>query len=230
MPAADWRKYEVSFLKYWLNTKTADVLYSMTPKISRNTILDNSLMQLSLYPIYQQIIKGGGLPVHCGLLEKEEGGFLLVAPSGMGKSTCCRRIPSPWSSLSDDTALVVDNGRDRYNVHPLPTWSDFFYNRNCRRIWDVQKGYPLEAVFFLSRAKCDKVIPVGKHMAAACIYHSATEILNRIFMAFAPAESRVLKKQVFKNSCRLARAIPCYNLQVNLSGRFWDKIEKVINA
>ena len=36
------------------------------------------------------------------------------------------------------------------------------------------------------------------------------------------------KKLIFGNACELAKHIPCYILRVHITGKFWQKIEKVL--
>lgn len=78
-----------------------------------------------LNPIFRQIIDYGGTCYHGGLIEYQGQGILLSGPSGTGKSTCCRRIPSPWQALSDDECLISWHDQ-HYQVQPLPTWSAFW--------------------------------------------------------------------------------------------------------
>jgi hypothetical protein len=37
-----------------------------------------------------------------------------------------------------------------------------------------------------------------------------------------------LRKNLFENSCRLAKAVPAFRLKASLKGRFWEKIEEVL--
>jgi SynChlorMet cassette protein ScmC len=86
-------------------------------------------MCIILDPIFMQVIDTGALPLHAGLVEREGRGALLAGPSGIGKSTCCAKIPAPWNAHSDDETIVLRDSIGRFVAHPFPTWSDNFHNR-----------------------------------------------------------------------------------------------------
>ena len=62
-------------------------------------------MQVGL-AIAHEVQKRGGVLVHGGLAELHGQGVILAAPGGTGKTTASTRLPAPWHSLCDDTALI----------------------------------------------------------------------------------------------------------------------------
>jgi len=193
----------------------------------RNPELDIVRMWTSLYIIYLQVQESGGLPLHAALVERDGKGILLVGPGGSGKSTLCRRLPRPWCALSDDQALIVRDARKRYLAHPIPTWSDYLWQRSERRC-NVEHHVLLAAIFFIKQAGCDKVIPIGEGEAAAFINYSSTEVSRPIWCDLDVEEKWTVKMKIFGNACKLARAVPAYILHAGLNSQFWDEMEKVL--
>jgi SynChlorMet cassette protein ScmC len=152
-------------------------------------------------------------------------GVLIAAAGGTGKSTCSTRIPKPWRSLGDDLAFVMPDVQG-YNVHPFPTWSNFFFDRP-QRSWNVQEHAVLDTFFFLEQAQEDSVEAIGKGDAAMRIYNSSMQICTPMFRMVG-ADALPLKQQVFNNACDMSKSIPSYILKVKLTGRFWEEMDRVL--
>ena len=169
----------------------------------------------------------GGLAFHGGLVEREGLGFLLSAPSGTGKSTCCDRLPPPWRVWSDDEALVVRSGGDEFSAHPLPSWTHRI-NRLSDRTWDTQSSLPLAAIFYLEQSESDELQPIDPGRSAVlananvCRYYQYS-------LDYGDSEHRRFHQLAFDNACELAKSVPAYILRNNLNGRFWEKMEGVIS-
>ena len=56
---------------------------------------DIEAMRHLLLPLYLDTLRRGGFPVHAALAERDGRGILLAGRGGIGKSTCCRRLPFP---------------------------------------------------------------------------------------------------------------------------------------
>jgi SynChlorMet cassette protein ScmC len=181
----------------------------------------------ALYPIFFQAQINGGLPLHAALLEWDRKGIIITAPSGTGKSTCSRRVPSSWHALCDDQTLIVCDSAGRYLAHPFPTWSEYAKGR-CDRSWDVQRHIPLTAIFILQQSEIDFIKKLGQGEAAPLIYHSARYIIQRNLDYLKPDDLDFARKMLFENACRMARLVPAYLLGASLTGRFWEKIENVM--
>jgi SynChlorMet cassette protein ScmC len=224
LPKTGWRVQEIYNVRFWFRPDLTDIICELG---SDNKDLDLVMMRHSLYPIYQGVLDSGGLPFHAGLIEREGKGVLLAAPRNTGKSTCCQRIPEPWQALCDEETLIVRNGQKRYLAHPFPTWSNKF-TKNSEQTWNVEEHVSLEAVFFLEQAAIDAAIPLGQGEGAVSIYQSAMQVFYRYWHDLDPSELRVRNKDLFANSCKLAKTVPTFKLRVSLKGRFWEEIEKVL--
>jgi SynChlorMet cassette protein ScmC len=187
------------------------------------------LMLFSFY-IYGRAEGRFGLPLHAALLEKNNSGFAIIAPSGRGKSTCSRRVPAPWKSLCDDECLVVRDKAGLYYAHPFPTWSLFLGKEaeGFEKRWDVQRGVPLKGIFMLEQSLRDEVVPMSEAEAAVHIYKSACQTCPRIWSYYSPEEVRASKKLLFENACMMSKSIPAFILRASLTGMFWEHMEKAI--
>ncbi len=185
-------------------------------------------MRHLLLPLYLDTLDHGGLPVHAALVERDGRGILLAGRSGIGKSTCCRRLPLPWRGLADDLALVIRDSSGRYRAHPLPTWSAV--RSGFEGTWDVSRSVPLEAVFFLDQSGSDEVVPVGRGAAAVGCSQSANEVLRSVGPFRLDGRQLNVGSRVFENAADLFLALPAFQLRVSLTGRFWEKIDEVLTG
>lgn len=229
-PKKEWETWYAKPVRFWHHRDVADVICEIgcTEKGNQN-IMDIVIMWRALHPVYQRVLKTGGLPFHAALIEWQGKGVLLAAPGGTGKSTCCRRIPSPWKALCDDETLIVRDNRGQYFVHPFPTWSKYLWE-NSEETWPVQQYLPLAAVFFLEQAQTDEIVPIGQGQAAVFTYQSALQVCSRNWKTLVKNEGLASKKDLFNNSSTLAQVIPAYILRVSLQGRFWEKMEMVLRG
>ncbi|MEK7397557.1 MAG: SynChlorMet cassette protein ScmC [Candidatus Poribacteria bacterium] len=226
-----WELHDLGATRFWIHHDVPDVIceigYKKDCKYDCDYEYDIVKMLQSLYPIYQRELNSGGLPLHAGLIERKDKGILLAAPGGTGKSTCCRRIPPPWHPLCDDETLIVFDGMGQYIVHPFPTWSERIQKRS-ERTWDIQQHIPLSAIFFLEQAKNDEVISIGQGQAAILINQMANQVCYRNWKNLDLEKQALFRKELFSNSCELAKKIPAFILRVSLSGQFWEEIESVL--
>ena len=185
-------------------------------------------MRHLLLPLYLDILDHGGLPVHAALVERDGRGILLAGRSGIGKSTCCRRLPLTWRGLADDLALVIRDSSGRYRAHPLPTWSAV--RSGFEGTWNVSRSVPLEAVFFLDQSGSDEVVPVGRGAAAVGCSQSANEVLRSVGPFRLDGRQLNVGSRVFENAADLFLTLPAFQLRVSLTGRFWEKIDEVLTG
>ena len=219
-----WKVRDIGDARFWSRLDGSEVICEMATGDER---LDILMMRCSLYPIYQTAHDAGGLPFHAGLIERDGIGILLAAPAGTGKSTCCRRLPSPWRARCDDETLIVRDEKKRYLAHPFPTWSDHLPERS-QRTWNVEAYVPLSAIFFLEQADLDEVVPIGQGEAAMHIVGSVGHVHRRTLCYLDREEAKSLRIKSFKNACEVAKSIPAFKLRVSLKGRFWEKIEEAL--
>ena len=186
---------------------------------------DVEAMRHVLLPLYLDTLRRSGFPVHAALAARAGRGILLAGRGGIGKSTCCRRLPFPWVGLADDLALVIRDASGEYRAHPLPTWSAV--RSGCEGTWDVGRSVPLDAVFFLDQAGSDEVVPLGEGVAAVGCSRSATQVLQSVG-PFQVVGLRLSTMRLFENAADFSLAVPAYLLRVSLTGRFWEKIDEVL--
>jgi len=225
LPRDGWKARNLGALKLWSHCDVSDVICETRPE--RNHDLDIIRMWLSLHPIYMRAQDSGGLPMHAALVVKNGIGVLLSAPGATGKSTCCRRLPLPWQALCDDETFIVQNSQKKYWAHPFPTWSHLL-RKDFEHTWNVERSFPLSAIFFLERGETDVAIPIGQGEATILITQSARDVWRRSWRNLARGEERALRNQLFDNACQLAKAVPAFSLRASLNGRFWEKMERVL--
>jgi SynChlorMet cassette protein ScmC len=225
LPRIGWKVRKFPAIQIWSHLDVPDVLCEIGH--DKGYELDILRMLLGVYPIFERAQCSGGLPLHAGLVERNGNGILLAASGSIGKSTCCRRFRSPWKPLCDDESLVVRNDRKQYQVHPFPTWSDYLMKRS-KQTWNVQYHLPLSAIFFLEQAEADEVVPMGLGEAAVYITQSAHQVYHTNWRKLTSEDVRALRKEIFQNSCELAKAVDAFKLRLSLKGRFWEKIEAVL--
>jgi SynChlorMet cassette protein ScmC len=221
-----WAVDDPASLRVWCTESIPDVICEVSRHDEVEEIQFLS-MWYTLLPIYQRSICLGGLPFHAGLVELDGRGVLLAAPGDKGKSTSCRRLPEYWRTLCDDEALVVADRHKKYRAHPFPTWSEYLWKRS-EKTWNVQYSLPLSAIFFLEQAKNDSVEPLGDGHAAVLMTESASQIYEKFWRRSDQKDQREFREELFNNACTMAKKIPCYRLYVNLHGRFWEKMEEVL--
>jgi SynChlorMet cassette protein ScmC len=225
LPSNGWNASDLLYLRVWSHREVPDVICELGPQEGEKESFLS--MRMALQPVYQRTQDLGGLPLHAALVERNGFGVLLAARGGIGKSTCCRRLQDPWQPLCDDEVLVVCHSQNGYLAHPFPTWSDYFADR-FDRTWNIEKYVPLKALFFLEQSETDEVVPMGRGQSAVLVYQSATEVCHRNWMKVDCEEVSNFRKNLFENSCRLAKAIPAFRLKASLKGRFWEKIEEAL--
>jgi len=220
-----WPSRELTFVVTWFHPKTPDIYCELLN--SQNHYLEVMMMAQSLFLFYSAATEQGGIPLHSALAEKDGAGILLVGRGGIGKSTCCRRLPSYWTVMCDDETLIVRDRLNSYVAHPFPTWGDYLLKRS-RGTWNVSKSVSLSAVFFLDRAGVDSVHPVGRGEAAVLLNQSATQVCARQMDRLDDEVRREWRKALFENASDLARSVPAFRLRVSPEGDFWREIETVL--
>ena len=163
----------------------------------------------------------GALLIHGALVELHGRGTILAGPSGVGKSTACRRLPQPWKVLSDDTCLAVPTPAGDYMAHPWPTWSALT-SGDRHTTWDVQRGTPLSGIGFLVRGNADQLeeLPVLEALGSLLRVTEQGSILT--LYGIRPAERKEFRIQQFESASRMAPRMTCRKLTISLDGAFWD--------
>lgn len=232
-------------LYVWTNQATGDFaadgfatgpLCCFLPPPVHNDALVLSMAYIGL-AIARAELARGGLLLHGALAAAPAhppGGVLLAGGGGVGKSTASRRLPLPWQSLSDDCSLVVRDERGGYLAHPWPTWSRLFDAQDggpgAGGRWEVQRGLPLRAIFFLSQANEERVDPLAPTVAIAYLLESVRQVSAVLTRNLPSAEAQTLFAAQLAAAEQLVRTVPAYTLRVSITGAFWQEIENVLAA
>jgi SynChlorMet cassette protein ScmC len=186
-------------------------------------------LNLCMAPLYRHAVRVGGFPAHGALVERQGKGYLLSGPSQQGKSTCCSRLPPPWTVLCDEQALVLRREDGGFLAHPLPTWNNFLGKGEQRR-WNTERAVPLAGIFFLHKASEDAVEPLERARAAVLLYDAAMYKYRFAMAGAAQEEIRAERAALFGSTCDAAQRIPSFTLQVSLHGRFWEEMVGVVGS
>ena len=225
LPRSGRSSINLGVLRLWFHPACNDIFCYLSPKNDHvTTVLQ---MQRILVPIFLHACHGGGMPFHAALVESSGRGVLLVGSGGAGKSTCCRRLPSTWSVLGDDAALVLENGFGNYRGQPLPTWSNHLFSRGTRVV-SMNRSVCLSALVFLEQAKTNELVPLAKGEAAALATQSALETFYQVWWQMGSDKERRLRTTLFDNAAALVKSLPTYRLRSTVYGRFWERIEEVL--
>jgi hypothetical protein len=173
-----------------------------------------------------QSLARGGILLHGALAVRDGAGFVLAGPSGVGKSTASRRLPSPWRSLSDDCVLVVRDSNGLYWAHPWPTWS-FLRDKGLVKSWPVGQAVPLKALLFLRQSPFDRAEPVTITPAAALVMESAFQLARAVALRPGDDANRAICRKYLRAAWALAAAVPAFRLDISKTGRFWTEVERV---
>ncbi|HGE69725.1 TPA: SynChlorMet cassette protein ScmC [Candidatus Poribacteria bacterium] len=222
----EWKAYDYNACRIWYGVQSNDVIVEYK---SQEPSKDDKYvaMWITLCFVYLKCLKIGALPTHSGLAEYNGKGVLFVAPGGTGKSTTCRRLPSPWKALCDDENLIMPDKDNKFRVHPFPTWSDYFWDRANNK-WDIHQSVPLSAIFFLERADNDEVVQLPKDKSSIYMTGTAYQVLAKAIIRMSKDEQSEIMRQVFNNAFDILNSVPVYKLNISLTGRFWEKIEQVL--
>ncbi len=215
---------QVQMTRVCSNSLIVDVVFNREPGIEIIGMLE------LFYLLYASVMNRGGLPFHAALAEYGGRAYLLAGQSGQGKSTCSKRLQDVgggWRSLCDDEVLVRFDGVKGYYAHPVPTWSDFMFDKQSPRCWSVGEGYPLSGLFLLDHGSVDRLVPVERSAErVSAVVESSRQIWLRYFRDDT-AMRRKAFGQLFDNACTLASQVPVYRFSVSLGGMFWQELEKV---
>lgn len=165
----------------------------------------------------------GGILLHGALIERNGCGVILAGAGGVGKSTACQRLRSPWRAVSDDLTVVIPDAQGNFWAHPWPTWSRFMFG-GSGGTWPVQQAIPLQGVCLLAQADEDRIEPVGGGQAVGRLLQSA-EQADSLMTPLSADARRCRRLQRFESLCAMARTVPCAMLHMSLTGAFWDELE-----
>jgi hypothetical protein len=170
-------------------------------------ILENFFRVLTAY----RLLAGGGALLHSAGVVDGGAAFLLLGPSGTGKTTASRLCRERGGTvLSDDlNAVRLIGGIAR--VEKLPFTGD---------LGDPGGGpgiYPLRAVLRLVQGTEDRLLPLSPARALAALA-AASPYANR---------DPWRREPLLATLEGLARSVPAYELTFSLGGGLWDILRRI---
>lgn len=227
LPEAERNRMSVCFSRKAVRLFRQDHSAQWFLVIPENILFDRNtrivLMWLILYPFLLQCLTNGALPVHASSAARNGKSIMVPAAGDTGKTTTVRRLKAPWLELGDDSALLLPRGQG-YELHPLPTWSEFIYGTNPHSSWDFEKGTALDGIFFLQQADQDRAEALSVPVATMRLYSSALEAMGYWKKQFGPD----LKTIIFETAEAIARLTPAFILHATLHGDVQKSIENVL--
>jgi hypothetical protein len=85
----------------------------------------------------------------------------------------------------------------------------------------------LRALFLLEQSAQDRIEPLSRSKAAIALTEACAQALAPHYM-ISLRGGTALRSRIFENAVALAGTAPAFRLQVSLTGRFWEKIEEVL--
>lgn len=222
-----WEPNNLGLVRFWTSSKRSDLVGELLNSPAREIAI--LTMEQALQPLYSEAVKSSGIPLHGALVALDGQGVVLAGANDAGKTTACCRLPSRWKVLSDDETLLIRGKEEGYVAHPLPTWSDHWRSRSGQGC-DMSQRVSLAAIFVLQQAPCVEVLPMGPARGAARINESARQASFWRLRAPGPHGQGLWSTALFDNACEIARKVPAYTLRLNLSGRFWEPIERLLSC
>ena len=227
LPDSQWELQDFRCLAFYTHPDASDLICVLNEPV--NETIKYIQMYRSLQPIYKKLLNAGCLPVHAACANLSGKGIIIAAPGNTGKSTCSRRLPTPWKSLCDDETLIMKHEKGFY-LHPFPTWSDYFEQRTPS-VFPVEKSTPCSALFFLEQGTQDQVTLLPKSEATVRLCEAAKQMCNGRLRSHKKEDTEYTKMmymQIFNTACVITKDIPAYQLQATKNGRFWEHIESIL--
>lgn len=229
LPLSNWHHCYSQDAEWWVaDTVPAQTVCALPPALTYRRFPQQFREVISgiLFCVYWHQLVEGGIPLHAALLEHRGRAALIVAPGGTGKTTCYQRVPPPWRGVCDEEVLVVPTSSGVWRAHPMINITDFAV-RGKRIQHDIQRGYPLEGLFFLEQGSADTVTALGQGEAAARLFRAATEVIIR-YRGWHCYQRNAFRLHQFANASTLACGVSCYKLTATLTGKFWKKMEPTL--
>ncbi|AFM27896.1 SynChlorMet cassette protein ScmC [Desulfomonile tiedjei] len=222
---ANWNRVRPGLSRFWSPPRGNDLVCELLNTASEK--LEVLMMGEVVHPVYLKAAQSGGLPIHGALIALDGRGVVLAGANDAGKTTSCSRLPDRWKVLCDDETLVMKGEGNQYRAHPFPTWSNLLRSglgASC----DISRSVPLSAFFFLQKATSPEIVSLGRGHAAARINESADEVWTWRGQYLESKQLRAWRTQLFENACSMSANIPSYILRLDLYGRFWETIERIL--
>lgn len=181
-------------------------------ELGRSAWESGSLEVLTLSPSDQILLarilaNRSGCYLHANGVSMDGKGYLFAGHSGTGKSTISMLLKDECEILCDDR-MILRKWEQGFFIHghwahgKLPLFSN--------------QSAPLSGIFFLEKAKENRLIPVEKRMDI---------VLNLLGILVRPLASRDWWKKMLVLVEDLAYTVPCYRLRFDKTGEIFDQLK-----
>ncbi|MDT8441496.1 MAG: hypothetical protein RQ723_07530 [Desulfuromonadales bacterium] len=218
-PQAVWYRQKNPVNTVWQSPQTSDVLW--TDGIAGE--IGCFHYHLPWNVIIDDMILHGGLPVHGALAVHAGQGLLFVAPPGGGKTTTMATAPAGWDVLSDDAALIWPDRTNHWSASPLPSWTELVSADRTPRT-DPGRTCRLQGLVLLNKADRVDLRRVAPVKAVPALYRAVGEYP---VLVMTEVDCR---SHAFGLACRLARTLPCWQLDLPRGGDIWSRLEAVVTG
>ncbi len=223
-----WRHSALPQVDVYFRDDTPDAICDVQTSAT-DASKDDWLPQV-LCPVYTRVIDAGGAILHAASVERNGEAYLLPGKSGIGKSTCCRRIQPPWQALCDDLTLAIPGRDGGFIIHPLPTWSAILWNEDEAASRPIEHATPLRALFFPEQATEDEALVMGQAEASVQLWRSARQGMISWNGSRDAASRRRMSTTLLNTMSSIVKNFPAFRLRVAKDGTFWREMERVLGA
>ena len=210
-----WQRHCNDLNTVWHSNQTRHALWTATANENIGTLRFHLPWDLLLHDLAKL---GGGL-IHGGVAVHNHRAWLFLAPPDGGKSTILATAPPGWQVPSDDAALLWPEADGHWLVSPLPSWSYLLSPESAGKLTAPLATDPVNLAGLLELNKAakihfDRLAPAA---TAALVYRSLNEYP---VVSLADHDHH---ECFFRCAARLARAFPCWRLDLPLGGDIWTK-------
>jgi SynChlorMet cassette protein ScmC len=214
LPIRGWRKLSFGTSRLWVHDETDSSICCLGEP---GTSPDQPFQIICESMLHRKILKCCNLILHAAMAELGGKAVVLSAASGIGKSTCMKRLQPPWKAHCDEEVLVLKMSNQYFAA---PVRKEINKYGNMTSIFYVDRILPLSAIFFLQQSSADRLHPMGRGEATMRICHSASQKFKLTELS--------QHHRIFGCSLELARMVPSCILHTTLTGRFWEKMEEML--
>jgi hypothetical protein len=214
----------------YVSTEGRDVFVSVDYK--QSIMLENGVQLGISVGLSWILFREKIFPFHAASIMRNGRGFLFLGHSGDGKTTLCQYSPKDALVLCDEISAVMPENVDAsggWHVFPGPKWGRSFFNPSyyLNESWSNATGwsFPLNAIFSLSRDEACSYTRLSIMPTADVVLLLMSMWHQSRFVYALPEECT---RDMFLHLSRLARAVPCYEISINLQTDFWGEIDKVL--
>ncbi len=183
---------------------------------------------LILHGCVKFYLSGRAALFHGALFRLGNQGMVIAGRSGTGKSTCSRKVRSPWECWCDDSMLMIKID-SAYLARPMPTWSAFVAENSVITPLKSTDFLTIRKMVFLEQGLRDGFIPVTVNGAILGATPSVIDFIRCCGYAF-PRELRYeMMRQGFAFAAGVAATVPAQRMVHTLPGRPWEFSEHFVH-